>query len=230
MLFAVSKAGDSCASVFEAEAGGGGSSEKGNRKASMGLNADNIESNNLGSGVTMSTHSQDGQDSDYDSADDQARLLQLLNAQCAASLGGAIASTSRLEDVSDDEDSQDGHDSEDQADDDEDDEWTGFSGDAGSSSSLANSKQPVVVSFEDSVRNGKRKLDESELATFGEKDNFMVCIQSLWVLWHLADFVLIVATSLLLQSTKIRRVNVDSANEPSRRKGKAKADEDSEEK
>lgn len=80
------------------------------------------------------------------------------------------------------------------------------------------------------MRNGKRKIDESELAAFGEKDNFMVCIQFSWFLCHFADFVLVVATSLPLQSTKIRGVNVDTANEPSRRKGKSKADEDSEEK
>ena len=118
---------------------------------------------------TVSNHSEDGDDS----GDDQLRLLQLLNAQCAASLGGAIASTSRLDDSEDEDDSQDDAVTQ-SGDDEDDDEWAGFSGmnDVGPSAA-ANSKKPLVVSFEDGLR--KRKFEESEVVTFGEKDNFMVC-------------------------------------------------------
>lgn len=107
--------------------------------------------------------------------DAQARLLQLLNAQCAASLGAElpVASTSRLAADSEEDDEEDV----DSNSDGEDDEWTGF-GDDNDALSIAghpaNSKQPVVVSFEDAVRNGKRKFDETEVASFGQKDNFMV--------------------------------------------------------
>lgn len=107
--------------------------------------------------------------------DDQAKLLELLNAQCAASLGGIlpVASTSRLED-SDNSNSDEGYSNDEN--DDEEDEWTGIGNDDDRASSSANSKQAVVVAFEDSTRYGKRKFDESGVATFGQKDGFMVCI------------------------------------------------------
>lgn len=117
-----------------------------------------------------------------DDEDDQARLLELLNAQCAASLGAApVASTSKL-DTSSDESDEDETDmsSEGRDEDDDEDEWTGFADEASSSSALANSKQPVVVSFEDSIRNGKGKFDESDVVSFSQKDGFMVrCLSEL---------------------------------------------------
>lgn len=174
--------------------------------------------------ITRSTSPSEASESDDN---DQAKLLQLLNAQCAASLGGVVpvASTSRLEESSDDE-----QDSSDEGDEDvdNDDEWTGFGNVAPLAGPSANSKQAIVVSFQDSIRSGKRKLDESEVTTFGEKDGFMV--RSAWLLN--ADFGQLANTLWRLskrQSTKIRRANVESVNEPSRRKGKAKADDDDDE-
>lgn len=122
---------------------------------------------------TASSRSSSPSEASDSGGDDQAKLLQLLNAQCAASLGGVIplASTSKLqENQLSDSDSDDDDDEDDQQD-----EWTGFGEEDALATLPANSKQAVVVSFEDSTRYGKRKFDESEVTTFGQKDGFMVC-------------------------------------------------------
>lgn len=122
--------------------------------------------------VAQAQRSQSPSEASDSGEDNQARLLQLLNARCAASLGGSVpvASTSRLQD-NEESDSDDDADS---SDDGEQDEWAGFAEEPLGAGSPANSKQAVVVSFEDAVRNGKRKFDESDLPPIGQKDGFMV--------------------------------------------------------
>jgi hypothetical protein len=157
-------------------------------------------------------------DGSSDGEDEQARLLQLLNSQCAASLGAVnpVASTSRLEDESSDTSDADEEMMEDE-DEDEDEEWAGIDHDTLAISMV---RQPVVVAFNDGRRGG-RSLD---IAMSGEKDNFMVS-----VLPHTVIAVFHPVTDMTSQSTKIRNKNVLPVDAlSSRRKGKGKADNDDE--